>query len=216
MKQLVTLVAAVAALAAFALGSITSAQESLDVTLDSLEGFDITGSATLTRTAADYTDVEMTGAGLTSSETHINHIHEGTGCGEGEYGAVIASLTELVPGDGDTATATTMVLTTDAGDAISFEEIADGNHVLIIHEVDGTPAACGSIPAAAAEGEVMAAEEEEADEADGAGKAPAVGSGGFLNQDQSGIGFALVLAGALAVFGLSSLGAVFAVRRIRR
>ena len=211
MKQLVTLVAAVAALAAFALGSITSAQESLDVTLDSLEGFDITGSATLTRTAADYTDVEMTGAGLTSSETHINHIHEGTGCGEGEYGAVIASLTELVPGDGDTATATTMVLTTDAGDAISFEEIADGNHVLIIHEVDGTPAACGSIPAAAAEGEMM-----EAEEGDGAGKAPAVGSGGFLNQDQSGIGFALVLAGALAVFGLSGLGAAFAVRRIRR
>ena len=32
---------------------------------------------------------------------------------------------------------------TDAGDPISFEEIADGNHVVILHDVDGAPAACG-------------------------------------------------------------------------
>ena len=203
MRWLVAFGAAVAVL--MALGSISSAQESLDVTLDSLEGFDITGTATLTRTASDYTDVLMVGSGLDpDGETHINHIHEGTGCGQGEYAGVVISLTPLADTDGDgMMLATTMVTETDAGDAISFEEIADGNHVLIIHELDGTPAACGSIPSAAA------AE-------DGAVKAPAVGSGGFLNQDGSGIGLAVLLAGALAVFGLSSLGVLFAVRRVRR
>ena len=213
MKRLVTLVA-VAALAVLALGSVTSAQEQVDVTLDSLEGFDITGTATLTRTASDYTDVVMIGSGLDpDGGTHINHIHDGTGCGQDEYGSVVATLAPLADNDGDgVMLGPTTVTATDAGDPISFDEITDGNHVLIIHALDGTPAACGAIPA-------VAAVEEDADEAaaeDGAAKAPAVGSGGFLNQDESAIGFAVLLAGALAVFGLSGLGAAFAVRRIRR
>ena len=210
MKRLVTLVA-VAALAVLALGSVTSAQEQVDVALDSLEGFDITGTATLTRTASDYTDVVMIGSGLDpDGGTHINHIHDGTGCGQDEYGSVVATLAPLADNDGDgVMLGPTTVTATDAGDPISFDEITDGNHVLIIHALDGTPAACGLIPVASIAGP--------APDKDGAAeKAPAVGSGGFLNQGESAIGFAVLLAGALAVFGLSGLGAAFAVRRIRR
>ena len=43
---------------------ISSARESFEVTLDSLEGFDITETATLTRTEADYADILMIGPGL--------------------------------------------------------------------------------------------------------------------------------------------------------
>ena len=160
MKRLVALGTAVALLAALTLVSASLAQEPLSVTLDSLEGFNITGSATLTPSAdGSQTDVVMIGSGLDpGGGTHINHIHDGSGCGQGEYAGVVVTLTPLADTDGDgMMLAATMVTQTDGGDPFSFAEIADGNHVLIIHELDGTPAACGVIPAMVAQEADLAA-----------------------------------------------------------
>ena len=160
MKRLVALGTAVALLAALTLVSATLAQEQLSVTLDSLEGFAITGSATLTPSAdGSQTDVVMIGSGLDpGGGTHINHIHDGSGCGQGEYAGVVVSLTPLADTDADgMMLGVTMVTQTDGGDPISFAEIADGNHVLIIHELNGAPAACGVIPAMVAQEADLAA-----------------------------------------------------------
>jgi len=202
MRRLIGLALVSALLGAFALVSSAGAQESLDVTLDSLAGFSITGSATLTETADGYTEVSMSGAGLTDGETHVNHIHDGTGCGDGEYGGVAASLTPLEPSGGDTATATTTVSALDTGDAITFAEVADGNHVLVIHEADGTPAACGAIPALAADGDGVTP--------------PTTGTGGYLGAGGGGIGLALVMASVLAALGVTGVGSALALRRVRR
>ncbi len=160
MKRLVVLGTAVALLAALTLVSASLAQEPLSVTLDSLEGFNITGSATLTPSEdGSQTDVVMIGSGLDpGGGTHINHIHDGAGCGQGEYAGVVVTLTPLADTDGDgMMLGATMVTQTDGGDPISFAEIADGNHVLIIHELNGAPAACGAIPAMVAQGADLAA-----------------------------------------------------------
>lgn len=201
MRRLAGLTLISALVAAFAFVSSAGAQESLSVTLDSFEGFSITGSATLTETADGYTEVSMEGAGLTDGETHANHIHDGTGCGDGEYGGVAASLTALEPSGGDTASATTTVTALDAGDAITFAEIADGNHVLVIHEADGTPAACGAIPAADGDGDTVSP--------------PTTGTGGYLGADGGGAGLWLLAAGLLAAIGVTGVGSVLAARRVR-
>ena len=160
MKRWIALGAAVALLGTLALSSTALAQEPLSVTLDSLEGFTITGTATLTPSAdGSQTDVVMIGSGLDpGGGTHINHIHDGAGCGQGEYAGVVVTLTPLADTDGDgMMLGVTMVTQTDGGDPISFAEIADGNHVLIIHELDGAPAACGVIPAMVAQETDLAA-----------------------------------------------------------
>ena len=210
MARIAGLAFAGALLTGLALVSISSAQESLEVTLDSLEGFDITGSATLSRTDADYTEVIMVGVGLDpDGAPHINHIHEGTGCGTGEYGGVVVTMPPLADTDSVSdgiMVGVNVVTETDAGDPISFQEIADGTHVLIIHDVDGVPAACGMIAA-------LVVEEPEADTSPD--KAPPAGSGGFLDRDR-GTGLTMLLATALATLDIGGVGAAFAVRRARR
>ena len=213
MARIVGLALAGALLAAFAMVSVSSAQESLDVTLDSLEGFDITGTATLNRTDAGYTEVIMVGNGLDpDGAPHINHIHDGTGCGTGEYGAPVVTLPPLADTDAVSdgiMVGVNIVTETDAGDPISFEEIADGNHVVILHAVDGTPAACGAIAALVAE-ESEAMEEGEA--AASPEEAPVVGSGGYLDRS-GGAGSTMLLASILGMFGIIAMGAAFVVRR---
>ena len=199
-----------ALVAAFAMVSISSAQESIEVTLDSLEGSDIHGTATLNRTDAGYTEVIMVGNGLDpDGAPHINHIHDGTGCGDGEYGAPVVTLPPLAdtdPVSDGIMVGVNIVTETDAGDPISFEEIADGNHVVILHDVDGAPAACGAIAALA--GDAM----EEEDTSTSPEQAPVVGSGGFVDGN-GGAGSTLLLAAILATLGLGAMGAAFAVRR---
>ena len=204
MKWFVALGAAVALLGALALSSTASAQEPLSVTLDSLEGFAITGSATLTPSAdGSQTDVVMIGSGLDpGGGTHINHIHDGAGCGQGEYAGVVVTLTALADTDADgMMLGVTMVTQTDGGDPISFAEIADGNHVLIIHELDGAPAACGVIP--------QLIEQEEPTATSPAPTAPFAGVGG----DGSSGGNAQVwFIVALATFGLAAVAGLAALR----
>jgi hypothetical protein len=190
--------------------SVSSAQESLDVTLDSLEGYDITGTATLNRTDAGYTEVIMVGNGLDpDGAPHINHIHDGTGCGTGEYGAPVVTLPPLADTDAVSdgiMVGVNIVTETDAGEPISFEEIADGNHVVILHAVDGTPAACGAIAALGEE------ETEDQEAATTPEEAPVVGSGGYLDVNR-GAGSTMLLASILGMFGIIAMGAAFAVRR---
>ena len=216
MARIVGIAFAGALLAALAVVSISSAQESLEVTLDSLEGYDINGTATLNRTDAGYTEVIMVGHGLDpDGEAHINHIHEGTGCGSGEYGGVVITLPPLADTDSVSdgiMVGVNIVTETDAGDPISYEEIADGTHVVILHDVDGVPAACGAITALVIE------QMEQMDEMEASAspeKAPVVGSGGFVDRD-GGAGLTMLLAATLATLGIGGLGAAFAVRRAQR
>ena len=214
-----------ALLAAFLMVSSSSAQESLEVNLDSLEGFEINGTATLNRTDAGYTEVIMVGTGLDpDGAPHINHIHDGTGCGNGEYGGVVITLPPLAdtdPVSDGIMVAVNVVTETDAGDPISFEEIADGTHVVILHAVDGTPAACGAVAALAADAMEDDAMEDDAMEDDAMEDemstspeaAPATGSGGFLVQG-GGAGLTMLLASILATLGIGGVGVAFAVRRV--
>ncbi len=210
MRRIAGLAFAGALLTSFAMISISSAQESVEVTLDSLEGFDIAGTATLNRTDAGYTEVIMVGTGLDpDGAPHINHIHDGTGCGNGEYGGVVITLPPLADTDAVSdgiMVGVNIVTETDAGDPISFEEIADGTHVVILHTVDGTPAACGAVAALAAD--AMEDEMSTSPEA-----APATGSGGFLGQG-GGAGLTMLLASILATLGIGGVGVAFAVRRV--
>ncbi len=213
MARIAGIAFAVALLTAFVMVSISSAQESLEVTLDSLAGFDINGTATLNRTDAGYTEVIMVGFGLDpDGAPHINHIHDGSGCGNGEYGGVLITLPPLADTDpvSDGIMVCVNVATeTDAGDAISFEEIADGTHVVILHAVDGTPAACGAIAA-------LAGDDMEADDMSMIPEAaPVTGSGGFLDRE-GGAGLTMLLASLLATLGIGGVGAALVVRRVGR
>ncbi len=208
MKRLGMLAVATALVAVLALASTSAAQESVDLTIDELGDSGVSGSATVEPYADGQTQITISLMGMEAESSHVNHIHDGTGCGAGEYTGVVETLTNVDADDAGEGTATTMV-------ELAIEDITDGNHVLVIHAGatladDATPIACGHIPVASIAG--PPADEDGAE----AAKAPEVGSGGFLNQDDDGIGFLMLLAGALAVFGLSGLGAVVAVRRIRR
>ena len=200
MKRWIALGAAVALIGAFALSSTAVAQEPLSVTLDSLEGFTITGTATLTPSEdVSETEVAMNGAGLDPDGMHINHIHDGSGCGEGEYAGVVVTLAVLEADANGDATASTTV----TAEMLPFEEIADGAHVLIIHDAAGAPAACGLIPLVVAQ--------EEPTEMAPAPTAPSTGVGAF---DSSGGGTGLIwLIVALAVTGLAF--AAYATVRLR-
>ncbi len=198
MKRWIALGAAVALLGALALSSTASAQEPVSVTLDSLEGFAITGSATLTPSEdGSETEVAMNGAGLDPDGMHINHIHDGSGCGEGEYAGVVVTLAVLEADANGDATASTTV----TAEMLPFEEIADGAHVLIIHDAAGAPAACGLIPQMVVEEEPTATSP--------APTPPSTGVGAF----DSGGGSAQVwLIVALATFGLAAVAGLAAVR----
>ena len=212
MARIAVIAFAGALLTVFAMVSISSAQESIEVTLDSLEGSDIHGTATLNRTDAGYTEVIMVGNGLDpDGAPHINHIHDGTGCGDGEYGAPVVTLPPLAdtdPVSDGIMVGVNIVTETDAGDPILFEEIADGNHVVILHAVDGAPAACGTIPALAAE-----EMDQEVETTGSPEQAPVVGSGGFLDQG-NGASVIMLLVAALATLGVTGVGVAFAVRRV--
>lgn len=210
MKRLSILAVATTLVAVLALASTSAAQESVDLTIGELGDSGVTGSATVAPYADGQTQVTINLIGMEADSSHVNHIHDGTGCGAGEYTGVVETLTNVEADDEGEGAATTIV-------DLAFEDVADGNHVLVIHvgatlEEGAAPIACGPIPVASIAGPPA---DEDADEG-APEKAPAVGSGGFLNQDEGGIGFPMLLAGALAVFGLSGLGAVFAMRRIRR
>jgi hypothetical protein len=180
------------------------------------------GTATVTRTA-DGLQVEMDITGLDDNTSHANHIHGGT-CDSPE--GVVATLDVLTADDSGDATATTAVTETDAGEALTFEDVADGGHVIVIHQ--GTDLddpeqheriGCGAIPAAngadsvTVEIEAVEGEHDEGDEhAEGM---PHSGTGGYLGQDPGGASTWLISAAALAAFGITGLAVGTIARRAR-
>ncbi len=156
MRRIAAVIAVIGGLVALALalGSLAQAQESQDVTLAELDGSGITGSATLTSSAdGSQTTIEMIGNGLDiGGSPHLNHIHVGTGCGTGEYTAAPqATLTELADADEDGSdTQSTVVTEADDATPLTYADIADGGHVLVIHGLEAAPAACGVIASAQA------------------------------------------------------------------
>lgn len=94
----------------------------------------IEGTATIRR-GADTVHVSVSLTGLESGESYPAHVHEGS-CQAG--GGVAAGLTSVEAGDGEGSSQTRI----PAG-----ELDADGDYFVQAHLPDGTPAACGNVPA---------------------------------------------------------------------
>jgi hypothetical protein len=99
----------------------------------------ITGSAVLTR-SGDSTSVALTLNGATSGTAYPSHIHFGT-CDQ--PGGVVAPLTSVTAGANGSGSSTTMVATA----ALDAARQAHGALLVQSHQPNGTPAACGAIPA---------------------------------------------------------------------
>ena len=85
---------------------------------------------------------------------------------------------------------------------LPFEEIADGAHVLIIHDADGAPAVCGLIPLVVAQEEPTATS-----------PAPTPPSTGVAGGDSGGGSGLIWLVVALAAAGMAVAG--YATVRLR-
>lgn len=94
----------------------------------------IEGTATIQR-GADTVHVSVSLMGLESGNSYPAHVHEGS-CQEG--GGVAAGLTSVEAGNGEGSSETRI----PAG-----ELSADGSYFVQAHLPDGTPAACGNVPA---------------------------------------------------------------------
>lgn len=108
--------------------------DSVRVTLAPRNQSGIEGTATIRHTA-DTVHVTVSLTGLSSGTSYPAHIHEGT-CQGG--GGVAAGLTSVKAGDGSGSSETRIPATTLSTDASYFVQA---------HLPDGTPAACGNLPA---------------------------------------------------------------------
>lgn len=94
----------------------------------------IEGTATIRR-GADSVRVSVSLMGLESGNSYPAHVHEGS-CQEG--GGVAAGLTSVEAQDGEGSSETRIP---------ASELSADGSYFVQAHLPDGTPAACGNVPA---------------------------------------------------------------------
>ncbi|HKY60527.1 MAG TPA: CHRD domain-containing protein [Gemmatimonadota bacterium] len=97
----------------------------------------ITGTATVLP-AADGVEIALDLNGLTAGQTYASHLHRGTCDNDG---GVVAPLEDIVA-DGETARVTTTV-------GESMLDPSAGSLFIQVHVADGTPVACGDIPAEA-------------------------------------------------------------------
>jgi len=101
----------------------------------------VTGSVTITEAADGAAEVAVTIDSGLEEGSHLNHIHEGS-CDP--LGEVLASLTNLEAGaDGGAAATTTTVTDPD------FEHLAEGGHVVAVHDLQASPVACVAVEASA-------------------------------------------------------------------
>lgn len=110
--------------------------EEVSVTLSPKNESGIQGTAVVAR-QADSISVRMMLGGLEPGASYPAHVHEGT-CETG--GGVATALTKISADDSTGTSATTF-----AASAVS----PDSAYFLQAHLPDGTPAACGDVPAAA-------------------------------------------------------------------
>jgi hypothetical protein len=111
----------------------------VSVALASKNNSSITGSAVLTR-SGDSTSVALTLNGGTSGTTYPSHIHFGT-CDQ--PGGVVVALTGVTAAANGSGTSTTMV----ANAMLDHARQEHGSLLVQSHQPNGTPAACGAIPA---------------------------------------------------------------------
>lgn len=111
-----------------------AAADSVQITLAPKNESGIEGTATI-RHMADTVHVTVRLSGLTSGNSYPAHIHQGT-CQEG--GGVAAGLTSVKAADGSGGSQTRIPASKLSMDASYFVQA---------HLPDGTPAACGDVPA---------------------------------------------------------------------
>ena len=196
MKKLVVAGTAAVLLAALALGSMSLAQESVEVTMESVTGsegpFQI-GAATLTAVDGQtqvVINIEPSPEGADIEQPV--HIHAGS-CSE--LGTVVYPLSNVVDGSSTT--------TVDA----TLESLRTGDFAVNVHKSPDEAAvyvSCGDVPVASIAQPVP----EDI-------TPPSTGISGF-SQEQSSFSFMIALAATMAMFGIASIGFGYAMVRIRR
>ena len=196
MKKLIVAGTAAVLLAALALGSMSLAQESVEVTMESVTGsegpFQI-GAATLTAVDGQtqvVINIEPSPEGADVEQPV--HIHDGS-CSE--LGTVVYPLSNVVDGSSTT--------TVDA----TLESLRTGDFAVNVHKSPDEAAvyvSCGDVPVASIAQPVP----EDI-------TPPSTGISGF-SQEQSSFSFMIALAATMAMFGIASIGFGYAMVRIRR
>ena len=196
MKKFVVAGTAAVLLAALALGSMSLAQESVEVTMESVTGsegpFQI-GAATLTAVDGQtqvVINIEPSPEGADVEQPV--HIHDGS-CSE--LGTVVYPLSNVVDGSSTT--------TVDA----TLESLRIGDFAVNVHKSPDEAAvyvSCGDVPVASIAQPVP----EDI-------TPPSTGISGF-SQEQSSFSFMIALAATMAMFGIASIGFGYAMVRIRR
>ena len=113
----------------------TDADGQSSVTLSEVDGSGVTGSATLSDTAAG-TEVVVTVSGGLEEGSHANHVHEGTCDAVGNIGEPLENLE--AGSDGSAPATTTMT-------AAVFDHLLEEGHLVAVHALDGSIDACGDI-----------------------------------------------------------------------
>ena len=145
MRWLIILAAGLTVAAVVLFATTAQAQEGVDLGIEELAGSGVTGSAFLMPASGGQTEVTVRLRGLDPGSSHVNHIHEGTGCASGEYSGIVEELANIDADSSGVGTATTTA-------SIAFDMVP-GEHVIVVHagatlEEDATPIACGHIPIA--------------------------------------------------------------------
>lgn len=215
MKRFVPIGAVLVVAGALLASTGALAQEGVDVTFEELNESGITGSGTVAPGAEEgETDVSVSLTGLEPDASHVSHIHEGA-CES--LGAIVVTLNNVEGDEDGNGLGETTVTESDTGDPLTFAGIANGDHVIAVHEgatlEEGpTPVSCGAIPAA--EEDVDEAPVEEATPEEEEVVAPPDAGTGALAGGDSGVS-AIIIA-ALAAAGLTALGAGgLALRAVR-
>ena len=203
MKKFVVAGTAAVLLAALALGSMSLAQESVEVTMESVTGsegpFQI-GAATLTAVDGQtqvVINIEPSPEGADVEQPV--HIHDGS-CSE--LGTVVYPLSNVVDGSSTT--------TVDA----TLESLRTGDFAVNVHKSPDEAAvyvSCGDVPVASIAQPVP----EDAQAVPEDITPPSTGISGF-SQEQSSFSFMVGLAATMAMFGIASIGFGYAMVRIRR
>lgn len=116
------------------------------ITMNAVDGSEVTGSATMTETATGGTQVEVTIDAYLEEGSHQSHLHHGT-CAT-QPGEIHTTLTSVEAGaDGSGSASTTIEVADDPANP-PFSHWLAREHYLAVHALDGTLVSCGDVEAA--------------------------------------------------------------------
>lgn len=116
------------------------------ITMNQVDGSEVTGSATMTETATGGTQVEVTIAGYLEEGSHQSHLHHGT-CAT-QPGEIHTTLSSVEAGADGSGSASTTIETADDPANPPFSHWLAREHYLAVHALDGTLVSCGDVVAA--------------------------------------------------------------------